>query len=348
MESRMWTLKAILDCVNNSTPVLFGAPKDPSSSPTHLSDLRAYQWFWWERAGGVYPRFPLIKLPPSWDQSGSCSLRDTTIFAFALCCPSPQLDDERGTDSLDLSQPTMAQEGELHWLEDRHWILYWIEWPYIICPRYLLDICSALCPYVPFLFIPQSPGPTPASAQTPTNRVTITTPTSILWPSSVSLKMLATLWPKAIQKCIFLNLPFLLPHVSLIAQFDLSLKEGEPSSTWETAPSVPFKLISSISSDGGKMKQMTNERHKADAQPSHHGWCGHTRHILNLQSLCPQIRFHMSPQSGRQPLLWHAREIEQVFKGHVKADADLLTKINPIWASRGGQPGLSTWKYFSG
>lgn len=116
MESRMWTLKAILDCVNNSTPVLFGAPKDPSSSPTHLSDLRAYQWFWWERAGGVYPRFPLIKLPPSWDQSGSCSLRDTTIFAFALCCPHLSwMTREELIPWIYLNQPRPKRRAALTW-----------------------------------------------------------------------------------------------------------------------------------------------------------------------------------------------------------------------------------------
>lgn len=92
---------------------------------------------------------------------------------------------------------------------------------------------------------------------------------------------------------------------------------------------------------------MTNEIHKADTQPSHHErccLCQHYRHLLSQQSLCPQIRVHPSPQSGGQPLLWHPREIEQVFKGRVGADTDLLTSIYPIRASRGAQPGVRTWK----
>lgn len=155
-------------------------------------------------------------------------------------------------------------------------------------PRYHLHICSALCPYIPFWCLPyrftlQSPGPAPVSALAPTRRVTIATPTFIL----LALKFIPG---DAGHTRAQSNSNMYFPETSISTgtcfprcPIWCRLERGKPSSTWEVALKVPFKRIPSISSDGGKMKQMTNERHRACAQSSHHDWWG----LCHMPGTCP-------------------------------------------------------------
>lgn len=127
----------------------------------------------------------------------------------------------------------------------------------------------------------------PASTQAPIHRVAIATSTFI----PLALKFVLE---DAGHTMAHSNSKMHLPESSTSATFSsfsiwFKLERGRTLSTWEAAPSVPFKLTPSMSSDGGKVQQMTNERHETDTQPSHHDQCGlchHTWHMLNLQSLC--------------------------------------------------------------
>lgn len=200
---------------------------------------------------------------PSWDQSGSWSVEDTSIFTFALCFPSLKLDEERGADSLKLPQPTMTQKGGRHWFEDWHCVLYWTVT--LIGPRYHLDMCSALWPSVPFLMPTlqvHPPGPA-ASALAPTHRITLATPMFIL----LALKFIPGDASHTTAQC---NSNMDLPETSISTGTCFPhcpawcrLERGKRLSTREVAPNVPFKRTPSVSSDGGKVKQMTNERHGA-------------------------------------------------------------------------------------